>query len=134
MRGRDIEAMFEKVELGRERQRERAREFRHDDTALAAASSAQPTKPVVSPIAQPLGHTIIQDIKSHDSAPLHAPLHLPNTPDTHNLQPLQQDGTQASSTHTEKTPENIPKIPLEFKLAATAAVAIAALIAWAILG
>ncbi|MFO0970995.1 MAG: hypothetical protein U0520_01440 [Candidatus Saccharimonadales bacterium] len=133
MRGRDIKAVFEKVELGRERQRERAREFRHDDTALAAASSSQSAKPVIPPIAQPLGHTVIQDVKTHNVATQHPPLNLPNTPDSSDLQPLQQSSPQASPTRAEKVAESAVKIPAEFKLAAVAAVAIAVLIAWVIL-
>ncbi len=135
MRGRDIKAVFEKVELGRERQRERAREFRHDDTALAAAaSSSQSAKPVIPPIAQPLGHTVIQDVKIHSVAAQHPPLNLPNTPDSNDLQPLQQSSAPASPARAEKVAESAVKIPAEFKLAAVAAVAIAVLIAWVILG
>lgn len=39
LRGGDLTRAFEKVELGRERQAERAREFRHDDQGLQTADS-----------------------------------------------------------------------------------------------
>lgn len=129
MRGHDIKAAFEKVELGAERQRERAREFRHDDTALAAASTT-PATSSVPPIAKPLGHTIVQDIKVHST---HTPLNLPNTPDSDKLEPLAT--TSAKTNEVEHQPSDAQhRRPAEFKFAAIAAIAIAALIIWAILG
>ena len=59
-RGDDVKDTFEKVELGRERQRERAREFRHDDPTFTPAPSptdppvqkAQSTTTPVQPVSQ----------------------------------------------------------------------------------
>lgn len=65
-RGKDLRKAFEKVELGRERQRERAREFRHDDPSFS---------------------TSIPD-DQQTSSTLAAAATLPNQPDQSSVQPI----------------------------------------------
>lgn len=68
LRGGNIKDAFEKVELGLERQRERAREFRHDPAA-GSSTTAQTSDPLPEPL-----------------APVLPP--MPNLPDTTSLQPV----------------------------------------------
>lgn len=68
-RGKDIRGAFEKVELGRERQRERAREFRHDDPGFTAPPAGnQQSGPVLAPLVTPTA--------------------LPNQPDQSSVEPI----------------------------------------------
>ncbi len=121
LKGGNIVHAFEKVELGAETQAGRAREFRHDDPSFTAISTDDP-------VSKPL-----PDIK---------PSPLPNNPDTGSLQPIniptQKTGPQSIEstrpeivTDTNKNDLLNPKTA-EFKFAAIAAIAIAALIVWAI--
>ena len=68
IRGGSLKDVFEKVELGKERQSERAREFRHDDPAFSAADSTSTAMPSANQPVSPLG--------------------VPNNPDPSSLQPL----------------------------------------------
>ncbi len=83
LRGNNITDVFEKVELGRERQRERAREFRHDDPGFVTN-------------AQTLGTS---DSSSIQTTRPSAPLAVPNNPDPDSLTPLISNAA----------PLNIPK-------------------------
>jgi hypothetical protein len=123
LRGGNIVDAFEKVELGAEAQAGRAREFRHDDPSFSAISSDDP-------VSQPLS-----DLK---------PSPLPNNPDTGSLQPINIASQKSEPQNTESVQPDIvastekekkalldPKTA-EFKFAAIAAIAIAALVVWAI--
>jgi DNA segregation ATPase FtsK/SpoIIIE-like protein len=69
--GKDIKEVFEDVELGLERQRERAREFRHDPSfGSSGPADDLPAKDSSSSQIPPLGST------------------LPNTPNAADLQPV----------------------------------------------
>lgn len=93
LRGNSLTNAFEKVELGRERQRERAREFRHDPAA------GTPTDPASSSATAPT-QGILPDS-----------LQLPNTPDTRSLQPLgsspanQPQHSNTEGTQTDRLPD-----------------------------
>lgn len=111
--GGDIVHAFEKVELGLEAQAGRAREFRHDDPSFSALGSSNTPLGPPPPVAQ-------------TSA-------LPNNPDESSLQPI---NIPAVSEHTPTsetiaTQEPVPKTT-EFAFAAIAAIAIVALILWAL--
>lgn len=71
--GRDIKKTYEQVVVGRERQRERAREFRHDDPDFSDIGSGDQT----------------QHQTSHQQqATLSASNMLPNTPIAHSVKPI----------------------------------------------
>jgi|GEM_PF-3923248 len=107
MRGNSIKDSFEKIELGQERQRERAREFRHDDPSFttSSATSMNDSKPAIT--ATPV-----------EPAP-HYVASVPNNPDPTSLQPVdtrtsptQSTREQPFSAPQEKTPK--PTIRLGF--------------------
>lgn len=120
LRGGDITRTFEKVQLGGERQRERAREFRHDDPGLT-----------IQPI----------DLHSPQLAADQSD-QLPNVPDKAALQPLhipavdsRQDAHKVSTQIAEKnSAPKVGSLSTDTKLAAAAAISITALIIWAIVG
>ncbi len=72
LRGRSVKQALEKVIIGRERQKERAIEMRHDDPGFAGASD-QPNQPISASAA---------------SATLQV---LPNSPDPSSMQPINPD-------------------------------------------
>lgn len=122
LRGGNIVHTFEEVELGKERQAERAREFRHDDPSFSALGSQT------------------SDDSSQVLPPLSAP-QLPNNPDANSLQPLssalesstQNEPSQSVQSRTQNPLQKINPKTAEFKFAAIAAIAIAVLILWAII-
>lgn len=117
MRGRDIKAAFEKVELGAERQRERAREFRHDDPGFISTSTATPS------IVQPLGHTVIQDVKANTSAPTSSSNQNFAPPDVSNMQPLNIPSADQPTPHDPKTQLPTPQRSIAFSVIAALVVA-----------
>lgn len=118
-RGKDLRKAFEKVELGRERQRERAREFRHDDPTF---STPPPSQQASSPL-----------------PPLATPTSLPNQPDQNSVEPIapilpplnMPSNMNSSKTTSNELPAGNP--PSIKRLAAPAAAIIATAIALIIL-
>jgi hypothetical protein len=118
--GGNLAVQFEKVELGKERQAERAREFRHDDPSFSTLPQASITPVLPEPI-------------------LSKPSRLPNSPDKNALQPLHVqsefpgNAVEITNQSSQKPADLLGTKKAELTIAATAAVAIALLIIWAIL-
>lgn len=129
LRGGNVAATFEKVELGHERQVERAREFRHDDPGFISLTADD------TQAAPPRPPTLAAHSMPSES--------LPNTPNKESLQPL--SSPHSASPRTEQPPVTTGSVPAntpiklsrgtpELKLAAVAAIAITFLILWVIFG
>lgn len=90
IRGGDINTVFKQVELGKERQRERAKEFRHDD------SHTQATTPHATEPPKQVGRVVMQDIipPTH-LRPAHPKLHVPEHADSPELDATHQDAPTA---------------------------------------
>lgn len=118
LKGGNIANAFEKVQLGRERQVERAREFRHDDPSFGAPS----------------------DDTTGFQQPATGPT-LPNVPDTNSLQPLnlsaKEDSSAPAANNFEQSAFEAPlgaqRKVVETSIIAVAVVLIAGLILWAVL-
>lgn len=118
LKGGNIANAFEKVQLGRERQVERAREFRHDDPSFSAPS----------------------DDTTGFQQPATGPT-LPNVPDTNSLQPLnlsaKEDSSAPAAINFEQSAFEAPlgaqRKVVETSIIAVAVVLIAGLILWAVL-
>lgn len=123
LEGKDLKSAFKHVELGQERQRERAREFRHDDVTNGSATSA-----ITTPPSNPISSSL---------PPLHTPsppTTLPNQPDQSSIQPI---SSEISNTHQEQAAqlEELRKMASTPKLAGPAiilAIALSLLILWLI--
>lgn len=91
IRGGDINAAFKEVEVGRERQRERAKEFRHDDSHLGDATSDDSSQSAQS--SQQLGRILMQDVRPASSVvSSHPKLNIPDTsPQSPDLDATHQD-------------------------------------------
>ena len=87
LRGGNIKEAFEKVELGAERQRERAREFRHDPAFNDSSDDSVQTD---APTAVP----------SRKSSPTVA--ELPNVPSTQSLEPVAPQSTTPKQADSEE--------------------------------
>lgn len=92
IRGGDINTVFKQVEIGRERQRERAKEFRHDDSHTATSSGATPAAPP-----QRVGHLMMQDVRPPQQQPSHPRLHIPENEGSPDLDATHQEPTSSHS-------------------------------------
>lgn len=119
-RGEDLKKVFEEVELGRERQLERAKEFRHDDTHLQNDPSSAHTS--LARPHQKVGRVLMQDVYPSSPQPLkpHPQLHIPENATSSDL----------DATHQDETPQ---RSPTKTTLAISAAIAIFLAVASAII-
>lgn len=126
LKGGELKDAFEQVELGRERQVERAREFRHDDNhsglPMADQSLARATLP------QPQSLVVTADLpNSPDSAslqPLHTTLDAPTTGDASTINTLEKP--------IKRSPPTLSALN-QHKLILLASIAIISLVLWAII-
>lgn len=122
-RGKDLRKAFERVELGRERQRERAREFRHDDPGFTAGTSDN--QHTASHLPPPTAHAT-----------------LPNQPDQSSVEPITPvlPPLNIAANETKTAPDTTPAAPVKqqssrpyITVAVVGAISIALLILWALL-
>lgn len=113
MRGHDIADTFEKVELGHERQAERAREFRHDDQGLALS-----TDDTTKIAAKPIGHASMQDVRPPDAPMPPTPLNLPASADPTDTEPIEQGLKTPNVSVGLDHANNAPKLVSSFAILA----------------
>lgn len=116
IKGKSTKEAFESVELGRERQRERAREFRHDDPSFSALDT---DSPALTPPLPPI-----------------TPMPLQNQPDASSLQPLQSSAPAVINSQNQKI-DVAQDEPAEFKqsylaISAVLAIGVALFLLWII--